>query len=296
MNTPVMPASRKPQPTSTTASANPKQKSKINVQPPKARKRKSPEPDVMLSRKNTAAKKKEQATPTVRLDRRASTKAEPAKGGKKAAPKPLPAAKIKSAEIVHSSDDSDLDADGSPASPSPPPQRYLDDESDSEDDNGGGGGLEIEVPDARPGRPNALKSLGLGQNLGLGLGSRHLSPDPSRGPISLASAANSTEGTPNRFTQDADDGETFDFGDIGGGSDDDAEAEYEDDEEVDTRPRRERDGDVEPMDIGPPVTSMASRKTSVPGMAVEEDEDDPLYKEMMEGLAGGDSSEESEEE
>jgi hypothetical protein len=276
MNTPLMPASRKPLPSATSSAAvKPKQKSKINVQPPKARKRKSPEPDIMVSRKNNT--NKSQIPPTVRLDRRASTKVETAKEAKKTDAKPAPAAKIKSAELVHSSDDSDLDADGSPASPSPPPQRYLDDESDSDDDVGGGGGLEIEVPDARPGKPRtALASLGLGQGLGLGGGGlRHLSPDPARGPISLASAANSVEGTPNRFNQDADDGETFDFGDIGGDSDEDAEAED---------------------DIGPPVTSMASRKMSVGGMAVEEDEDDPLYKEMMEGLAGGDSSEESEEE
>jgi hypothetical protein len=297
VNTPVMPASRKPQPSAASSAAvKPKQKSKINVQPPKARKRKSPDPDIMVSRKNTTAKAS-QATPTVRLDRRASTKAEPTKEEKKQEAKRATATKIKSAEIVHSSDDSDLDAEGSPASPSPPPQRYLDDESDSDsDDGGGGGGLEIEVPDARPGKPrNALASLGLGQGLGLGgAGLRHLSPDPIRGPISLASAANSVEGTPNRFTHDADDGETFDFGNIAEDSDEDAEAE--DDDEEDERPRRERDGDVEPMDIGPPVTSMSSRKMSVGGMAIEEDEDDPLYKEMMEGLVGGDSSEESEEE
>lgn len=61
------------------------------------------------------------------------------------------------------------------------------------------------------------------------------------------------------------------------------------------------DGDVERMDIGPPARQ-DSRKSvsSAAGVnaaaAAEVDEDDPLYMEMMEGLAGGESSEESEEE
>jgi hypothetical protein len=56
------------------------------------------------------------------------------------------------------------------------------------------------------------------------------------------------------------------------------------------------DPDVEVMDIGPPARQGTGGHDRKPSMAAEEDEEDPLYQEMMAGLAGGDSSEESEEE
>jgi len=156
--------------------------------------------------------------------------------------------------------------------------------------------LEIEVPDARPshnnrgGRHKALASLGLGQNIGLGY-----IASPSNGPISLASAANSVEGSPNPHTftpnksraRHHEDEGVIDFGDIGGGASDEEEEDAEGEDE---------DVDVEPMSIGSPAQG---RRVSVAGGMVDEEEgeeDDPLFKEMMEGLAGGESSEESEEE
>ncbi|PSN71809.1 hypothetical protein BS50DRAFT_236049 [Corynespora cassiicola Philippines] len=273
MNTPQVSAVRKPAPTSAS-------KPKASQQaPPKVKRKKSPGVDPLMSKKPGAKKQSAaQATPTVRLDRRATDQAKtltatsstpaaskPRKTASKAAP---PASKIKSAEIVHSSDDeSDVDADGEPdsqpvSSPvrrSPSPPRYIhpthddsDFESDEDEDEGAGGGrggggigLEIEVPDETPSassKPRALASLGLGQNIGRGY-----LKSPSNGPISLASAANSVEGSPDprQFgSRGVDDGAVIDFGSLGGGN---------------------------------------------------RDDDDPLLKEMMEGLAG-DSSEESEEE
>ncbi|KAF2873915.1 RNA polymerase II transcription elongation factor-domain-containing protein [Massariosphaeria phaeospora] len=327
VNTPKVPA-RKP-----AASAAPAKASAAHP-PLKARKRKSPEVDPLVPRKAAVKKapgQRPQGTPTVRLDRRASThpKPEPAAQSskpRKTAPKAAapPASKIKSAEIVHSSDDSDADADADaegelvsspahihhspPSKPAHrPAQNSLDDGASDDDEQytgGGSGGLEIEieVPD-EPRRPprSALASLGLGN--ALGLGSLRNLKSPSNGPISLASAANSVEGSPNPHTltsrknhnsRHVDDG-VIDFGDDGnrrGGEDsgEDEDGAYEE-EEVDDR-------DVEPMDIGPPAQQQSggpARKISVSGL-VEEDEEDPLFKEMMEGLAGGDSSEESEEE
>lgn len=275
-------------------------------------KRKSPEPEKTVQKKAPA----KTGPPAVRLERRATTqpKPEPAKPARKAAAPP-PSSKIKSAEIVHSSDESDADADAEPEpepepelasspprSPTPPPPRHhspspepeSDEDEEMEDVASGPSGLEleIEVPDARPAskpRHTALASLGLGQNLGLGY-----LKSPSNGPISLASAANSVEGSPNphhitprKNRGNLDDEGVIDFGDTGGHSDDDEDAYGE-----------AEDGDVEPMDIGPPAQT---RRVSVGGAAVDEqepegEEEDPLYKEMMMGLAGGESSEESEEE
>ncbi|KAF2250038.1 hypothetical protein BU26DRAFT_604299 [Trematosphaeria pertusa] len=297
MNTPQFPA-RKP---ASAVSSKPKPTAQAA---PKPKKRK-PDPKPLVSKK---AEAKKQQAPPIRLERRATEQKKPqasaAKPSRKAAAPP-PSAKIKSAEIVHSSDESDTDAEpdhepelvSSPPrtqrSPSPVQRRQLTPESDEdetmEDAIGGALGLEIEVPDARPSKPrhNALKSLGLGPNLGLGY-----RKSPSNGPISLVSATNSVEGSPNPHTftprknrAQEEDG-VIDFGNFGGRADD------EDEEEAD-------DGDVEPMDIGPPA--QAQRIMSVGGGLVNEadaegEEEDPLYKEMMEGLAGGESSEESEEE
>ncbi|KAF2848381.1 hypothetical protein T440DRAFT_491266 [Plenodomus tracheiphilus IPT5] len=242
---------------------------------------------------STSKTKKAQPTPAVVLQRTATSDAPKSKSKAAAAP----ASKIKSKEIIDSSDESDNDADGeiisSPPRRSPSPARHRhrssspsDAEGESDDD---GGLLEIEVPDAQPPRRGhgALKSLGLGQNLGVG----GLTRSPSTGPRSLLSATNSAQGSPNpqslssranRNMQDE-----IDFGDL-----EDAEGEDEDEEE------EGYDRDVDPMDLGPPArqgTVAQDRKASTVGGAAEDDEDD-LEKMMLEGLAGGDSSEESEEE
>lgn len=317
-NTPLMVA-RKPAAAVTS-------KPKPSQPAPKPRKRKSPEAEPFLTKKPPA--RKAQPTPTVRVERRASThpntkSTTPAKPGRKTKAAAQSAPKFKSAEIVQSSDESDEDAEGeivsSPAprqqSPEPlshPTFDHDDDDEDEDDedrDEGGGfGGFEIEDPDERPSKPphNALKSLGLGNSLGLG-GLGYLN-SPSNGPMSLVSAANSVEGSPNpRFTPRKPERhveeEILDFGSMGGGRRNDSEDEEEDDdggyednaEEVDDR-------DVEPMSLGSPVHMQdrsppsATRKMSVGGLMVDDEEDDPFVKEMMMGLAGGDSSEESEEE
>lgn len=285
LNTPQFPA-RKP-------AAPVAAKSKAPAQAaPKPKKRKSPEPEP----RRPAPKK--QPPPSVRLERRATQQTAstvPAKPARKAAPAAPPSSKIKSAEIVHSSDESDADADGEAedftfpsqthetASAGASYQRSPSPASGSSSSPTYGDGLEIEieVPDARPSnssRPNALSSLGLGPNLNLGYGK-----SPSAGPISLASAANSVENSPNphvlRNRDNQDDDGVIDFGDLGGGA-------ASDDEDVDMDADGD-DVDVEPMDIGPPAVEQGD---------AEGDDEDPLVKAMMMGLAGGDSSEESEEE
>ena len=283
--------------------------SKARATEPAPKKRKTAE-STMFMRKKNAAMKKAQPPPSIHLERRASERpaadaASKAKG-KAAGP---PASKIKSAEIIHSSDESDVDAEGEAEPVSSPPRqtqrspspRYHP-ASDQEDEDAEGesdddGGLEIEVPDARPPRPRnggALASLGLGQNIGVGRGFR----SPSNGPISLASATNSNQGSPNPHTftprKSRAQQEEIDFGDLGGVAED-AEGE-EDDEDDGGVQMEDADPDVEAMDIGPPARQGTSGHDRKPSMAAEEDEEDPLYQEMMAGLAGGDSSEESEEE
>ncbi|KAL1641989.1 hypothetical protein SLS61_009872 [Didymella pomorum] len=229
------------------------------------------------------------AAPTITLERRATEHEGPKKPSKTSAPSNAgTTGKIKSAEFVQDSSDSDVDAEGEVDSSAPSPhhrqgrrspspgRRQDDDMSDAEgeddDELVGYGGLEIEVPDARPNARNT-SHLGIGGARGL--------RSPSNGPISLASAANSVENTPHRGAQ----ADEIDFGDLGG----------EDEED---------DEDVERMDIGPPARQDTRKSVGVAGppggaaapSGAEVDEDDPLYMEMMEGLAGGDSSEESEEE
>jgi hypothetical protein len=301
-NTPLMPAKR---------AAPDAAKSKSTQSAPKPRKRKSPEPDPLLSRK-TAAGRKSQATPTVRLDRRASTHPKPEAKAKKQTTKATVAhsSKIKSAETVHSSDESIVDA-GETAASSPrslqrsPEHLHTHHPSEHEDDEDHDttmvGGLEIEIPDAHPGKPrhSALGSLGMSGNIGLG-GLVSLR-SPSAGPISLASAANSSvEGSPSPVfaARQARDDDVIDFGTIRTNDSEDEEGEDADaegeEDEVDDR-------DMEPMDLGPPAQQQqdssgapASRKMSM-AVPVMDDDEDGLYKQMMEGLAG-DSSEESEEE
>lgn len=255
--------------------------------PQPAKKRKTA--SVFANTKPAAKAAPKKAAPTINLERRATEHELPKKPqSKTSAPANAGSgSKIKSAEFVQDSSDSDVDAEGEVDSSAPSPhhrqprrspspgRRQDDDNSDAEgedDEDAGYGGLEIEVPDARPSahrNPSHLHVSG---------GARGLR-SPSNGPISLASAANSVENTPRRGAQ----AEEIDFGDLGG-----------DDEDED-------DEDVERMDIGPPARqdarkSAANAAGGAASAAAEVDEDDPLYMEMMEGLAGGDSSEESEEE
>jgi hypothetical protein len=235
--------------------------------------------------------KKTQAAPAVRLQRTATDTA-PKPKAKPTAP---PASKIKSSEVIHSSDESDGEVASSPARHSPPPEQHHhqhnEEEEDDDDDAEGesdddDGGLEIEVPDARPPRNNgALASLGLGRDLGAGY-----LRSPSNGPISLASAANSdVEGSPNPRARNRNAQDEIDFGDLGG---DDAEGDDDDEDDYNNR-------DIEPMDIGPPVQPAGhDRKPSMAGEVApaDDDDEDDLEALMMRGLEGGDSSEESEEE
>jgi hypothetical protein len=291
--------------------------------------------DPLVSR--TTTKKKAQTTtattPAVRLDRRATTHSKTdttkskktAKAKKTATAKAQASSKIKSAEIVHSSDEeSDVDAEGEPASPPAtsqprhahpsnasdsdiPHSNDSDEDAEGEEEDADAGGLEIEVPDA-PTTGTHKKSLA-----SIGFGRSYLSP--STGPRSFASAASSVEGSPNPSYRNAhaargaaQEEDVIDFGDVGGHhDDDDAEGEDEDvdmDGDVDAEGEAEEeegteDRDVEPMDIGPPAQHAPSRKMSVGGAAMEEDEDDML-KLLEEGFAeegvAGESSEESEEE
>lgn len=319
-STPLVQA-RKPTASTNTSTAKLPQKprpaaARATAQPLNQRKRKSPPPA------STAAGKKSNPTPSVRIDRRASTRpSDPSLTASKtpattSAPKPTK--QPKSSELVHSSDS----------------------EAESDPDNAA---LTIEFPDAHPPRGQgrrggALASLGLGQNLGLG----GYLKSPSNGPISLHSAANSASGspdsraiTPAQLRQqnqsqnhgkdaDEDDG-VIDFGDLGGdaGSESDVDevdavdAGYVEDDED------EVDLDVEPMELGPPATQQQPTRTqrvSISGLGVsgvddgDDDMDADFEAEMLQGLvsqeeeerrakafgvqamAGGDSESESEEE
>jgi hypothetical protein len=235
--------------------------------------------------------KKTQPAPAVRLQRTATEPA-PKPKAKSTAP---PASKIKSAEVIHSSDESDGEVASSPAPPSPAPEQsrqHHHDEDDAEAESEDDGGLEIEVPDARPPRRKngALGARSLGHNLGAGY-----MRSPSNGPISLASAANSdVEGSPNPHARNRNTQDEIDFGDLGG---DDAEGDDDDEEDEDEDEYNDRD--VEPMDIGPPVqpdtTSHDQKPNAIAEIPADDDEDD-LEELMRRGLEGGDSSEESEEE
>lgn len=258
--------------------------------PQPAKKRKAA--SVFANSKPAAKAAPKKPLPSISLERRATEHAAPAKP----ASKPPPASagsgsgsgsKIKSAEFVQDSSDSDVDAEGEADSSAPSPahrqarrspspgQRLTDsdaegsDDADNDDDDDDEGELEfeIEIPDAHH-SPRRNTHLNVNSHTAD-------ARSPSAGPISLASAANSAQNTPRRGPA----AEEIDFGDLDGDGDGDEEVE---------------DADVERMDIGPPARQ-DSRK-SVGAAAPEVDEDDLLYMEMMEGLAGGDSSEESEEE
>lgn len=291
MNTPQVTA-RKP----AAASARPKATPQAAAKP---KKRKSPEPERPAPKK--AAPKKQAAPPTVRIERRATDN--------KPARKPIapPSSKIKSAEIVHSSDESDADGEPDNASSPPPqrspspPHRHVSPESDEDEEM-----EDVGIGESQPSqsRTGALASLGLGQSIGQG----YLN-SPAGGPISLASAASSVQGSPDPHTFTPNKSRTrhqandvvIDFGDLGGAAGSDEE---EDDAEDDGMHDVEDDRDVDSIHLGSPAqlanhgANMSHEADADAGGDVEEEdeEDDPLLKEMMEGLAGGDSSEESEEE
>jgi hypothetical protein len=237
---------------------------KAKAAEPAPKRAKASDASMFMKKKKKPAAKPVQPPPSIHLERRASERPIADAPKPKSKPAGPPPSKIKSTELVQSSDESDADAEGeSEPVPSPPrrqrtpsPQYHAASDPSDEDadgDSDSDGILEIEIPDARP-RPGAHRSLAGAAN----------SPIRSRAPL--------------------DDG-VIDFGDVG---------EDEEDDEEDA----EGDVDVDMIDIGPPArqSTGADRKASMGGAAVEEDEDDPLYAEMMAGLAGGDSSEESEEE
>ncbi|KAF2742377.1 hypothetical protein M011DRAFT_289162 [Sporormia fimetaria CBS 119925] len=300
---------------------------RLNKTSTKPRKRKSPAPEE-AARKTSS--KKAQATPQVRLERRASTYPKPeapkasAKKNSKAAAQAA-SQKYKSAEIVHSSEESDVDvdADAEDLEPvyeeittrSPEAQhtgssfnRHYEDQDEDEDDDDErtprSSVLEIEDPDthSRHVRHSTLASLG--SNSGLGLSQLR---SPSAGPLSLASVANSLAGSPDPRRKADEDG-VIDFGNLGRGRGEDGDSE---DEEMDEEfvegdvdmvdADADGDRDVEPMDLGPPAEEQSTAagggaKNAPVALGVDEDEDeDPLLREMIQGLAG-DSSEESEEE
>ncbi|OSS51801.1 hypothetical protein B5807_03707 [Epicoccum nigrum] len=269
------------------------------VEPPKKRKAAS-----VFAKKPTAkgAPKKPMA-PTIHLERKAT---EPASTSK--TPAAPPASKIKSAEFVAESDDSDMDAEGDPDSTAPSPKHTSsqqtqhqqrptyrtyspprDSDSDEDEDEDAARSpayhddLEIEIPDAKPPRNNN-NTTNTNTNRSLHVNDPHhhnsaRTRSPSAGPISLASAATSAANTP-RHGRAAP--EEIDFGSLG---DDDAEGEGDDDEDDDEGPARRG-----------AAAGAGNAGGEAAAAAAEVDEDDPLYMEMMEGLAGGESSEESEEE
>ncbi|KAF2993204.1 hypothetical protein E8E13_000099 [Curvularia kusanoi] len=257
-----------------------------------------------------SAAKKASAAPTIHLERKATERAATGKSTTTAAA----ASKIKSAEFVQSSDDSDIDADGDVDSSAPTPRHSQSqqhtqhtqqtqqsshaNDSDSEADSGEEeastyGDLEIEIPDAKPRSRNTHLQANNPTN--------NRTRSPSAGPISLASAANSVENTP-RHERRRNAPEEIDFGSFDDNNDDEG-GYHEDEGEEDAE---DEDVDVENMDIGPPAggrksvsgnAAAAAAAAAAAPPAAEVDEDDPLYMEMMEELAaGGDSSEESEEE
>ena len=244
----------------------------VEQQAPKKRKAAS------VFAKKPAPKSAPKKPPTITLQRKAT---EPSASVSKTAAA-APASKIKSAEFVADSDDSDIDAEGDPDStaPSPkvpqqqaqqqqqqpPPQRniyrtYSPPHSSDSENNIHSASEEEEEGDGGHSDleieiPDARSNNSHSNNRNLNINDQR-ARSLSAGPISLASAANSAANTPSRHRAAP---EEIDFGSLGDG-DGDAEGEEE--------------GGVE---------------------AAEVDEDDPLYMEMMEGLAGGESSEESEEE
>jgi len=198
INTPRLASSR---PTATPeVKARSRPATKVDPLRPAQRKRKSPPP--------AAAKSTQRPTPTVRIDRRASTR--PGDEKKKSGPR-LPKPNAKSDYYVHSSDEAEMPPTSQPvatrrSSPS--------DLEEDEEDEHGGGGLEIDFGDAP-----------LPKRKGGALG---FSGSSRGGPISLHSAANSPDSrvvTPRQNKKSSKEDDVIDFGDTEG---------YEEDDDSDT--------------------------------------------------------------
>lgn len=216
-------------------------------------------------------------TPAIHLERRASDRPTPSTTTTSKKPAPTAAApsttstKIKSAEFIHDSSSDEIDFETS----GPSPSASADADADSDTRSQTHLPINMHISHAR---------------------------SPSNGPISLASAATSVEGSP--APRRLDEEMEIDFGDLGGDEDADGDAEGEEDEDgdLDMDAEGEEDGEGEgEREVVRKIVNADANANGI-GMAVEvdegegEDEDDPLFQEMMEGLAGGDSSEESEEE
>ncbi|KAJ9658624.1 hypothetical protein H2201_007704 [Coniosporium apollinis] len=229
------------------------------------RKRKTPEPSSTAAKSN-----KSSAVPTVRLDRRASTRPTDPKpsAARTTKLKPKPDSQFKSDPLVHSSDDSDGGGDGT--------TRF--ELSD--------GGLQIDFGDAAPRKRHYSTAVPLAA--------------ATDGPISLrsaaTSAANSAANTPLPGRKKHDDVPEFDLGSSIGGDESDEDDGYREDDEGERD--AEGDEDIEPMDLGPPAHGAGRRSEEGRVEAGEEDEDAGFEAEMMQELMSGaaESDEESEEE
>lgn len=278
---------------------------------PIARARKSPPTGA------TPSKARSSTTPSVRLDRRASTRPTDSQPSKKlktvtkptSRPTGKPTSKlaVKSDYYVQSSSDDER--------PTQAPPRPAPDANDN--------GLEIDFGDSAP-RSRGVDSLGKNKK-GLALPGG----TPGAGPVSLRSAMNSANATPERRVHtpllktkhESGDGQIIDFGDTSApASEEDEEGGY--DEDV-----SEGDDDIEPMTLGSPAhdTSKATsahpeeREPERPQTLSDEDADGDAdddfeadFEAEMQGLASqeeeenmggagaavaqGDESEESEEE
>ncbi|KAF2095677.1 hypothetical protein NA57DRAFT_79390 [Rhizodiscina lignyota] len=278
-------------------------------QPLTRAKKSSPPVGTTLSKPRTAN------APSVRLDRRASTRPTdsqpPAKKPKTTPRTAAPTGKsvVKSEYYVNSSSDEDEPP------PPPPPPPPAPDANDS--------GLEIDFGDAAPKSRAALGKNKKGLNLPSGT--------PGHGPVSLRSAMNSANASPAHRVHtpllktkhgDPGDGQIIDFGDT---SAQDDEEEEDDDDDRGYDEDDEGDDDVEPMTLGSPAHD-TSKATSVhpeepmpdaPQVPSDEDADGDAdddfeadFEAEMQGLASqeeeemraapavaqGDESEESEEE
>ncbi|KAF2427217.1 hypothetical protein EJ08DRAFT_651501 [Tothia fuscella] len=247
----------------------------------KPRKHPPTKTDPLRAAPRKPTKTAQRPTPTVRLDRRASTRPGdsekrgpklPKGGGKSAA---------KSDYYVHSSDEED-----EPMASQATIAEHSSEDEDEDVAGAQGGGLEIDFGDSPPAK-RKTKALALSGAF-------------SVGPISLHSAANSPRSqvvTPRQQTKKSrKDDDVIDFGDSSVGYDE----EEEEESDVDAPPRDRRkndndvnirdasddegDGDVEPMTLGSPA-----HQQHAPDEDAEYDEAD-FEMQMMQELANGDGA------
>jgi hypothetical protein len=236
-------------------------------------------------------------TPTVRLDRRASTR--PGDGSDKQGPKLSKASSkpsIKSDYYVHSSGD---EKEPAAQQNTTVDQTSLSDEEDDEEIGTQGGGLEIDFGDSPPPK-RKTRALALS-------GALH------GGPISLHSATNSPNSrivVPREQRNNRKDEDEIDFGESSAGYDEDEEESDVDalpaarrkdgdlDVTMDDASDEERDEDVEPMSLGSPAHQQTAVDEDADADAdADADLDAEFEAEMMQGLANpSDSEEESEAE